>query len=139
MNKLKFTHHRFKRKIQRYALDILKTMSLNSQDLKTEHEAEAISICKRMIHMTDSELSMSPRTLKRFIVNDNKNTSIIIKNKSIYIYSNKYPYPTPISDRGYAFIVNIFDDEIENRREKTEKDIETGVKQSLKTIINNLI
>ena len=138
MSNLKLKYHKFKRIIQRFALKLLKSVSLNSQDLKKEHEAQAVSICKKMISMKDSELSMAPRSLKRFIINENKNTSIIIKNKSIYIYSNKYPYPTPISDRGYEFIVNIFDDAIEARREKTEKDIENGVNQSLKTIISNI-
>jgi hypothetical protein len=138
MEKLKLVHHKFKRRVQRFALNMLKSVSINQNDPKKEHEAEAISICKRLVNMSDSVLSMSPRTQKRFIINDSQNTSIIIKNGSIYIYSNKYPYPTPISDRGYNFIVNIIDNEIERRREYTEHKIEVSVKQSLKTIINNL-
>jgi hypothetical protein len=138
MEKLKLVHHKFKRRVQRFALNMLKSVSINQNDPKKEHEAEAISICKRLVNMSDSDLSMSPKTLKRFIINNKKNTSIIIKNGSIYIYSNMYPYPTPISDRGYLFIINIFDDEIERRRELTEHNIEISVKQSLKNIITNI-
>lgn len=138
VSKVSEKYHKFRRKVQRIGIRIYKLVSLSGVEEKVSYENEAISLTRKIIKMSDSELSMTPRTNKRFIINKRLDISIILKNHTIHIYDNKNPYPTQLSDKNYLYIINFFDDEVEKRREKLEKDIEQGVKNILISIFKKV-
>lgn len=138
-NNINTFYHKFKRKIQKIAINFYRKLNITSVEDKVSYEREALSLARHMIKHYDTELFMTPITNKRFVINDRLRINIIIKNKSIYIYENSYAYPTILSDKGYEHIINFYDQEIERRREKMELEIEEDIKISLKTILKRVI
>ena len=131
-------YHTFRRKVQKLGIKIHKLFNLSNLMEKVSYENEAISVCRQVIRMSDSELFMTPRTSKRIIRNSKLGINIILKNHTIHIYDNKIPYPTQLTEKAYEYIINFFDDEIEKRRENMENEIENDVKIVLKSMFKKI-
>ena len=140
MNLNSQTQHNIKRFFQRIALKSFKF--LNRQEDSREHsdyEKECFSICRELITKEESLLLMSPLSGKRYIKNDDFEIFIIIESNQIIIVNHHYSYNIDIWGRGRTHILNLFDHEVERRREEMEIEIRSNVKHSLGSIYSNLI
>ena len=97
------------------------------------------SICKYLISNQETILLISPISGKRYIRSDQSQLFIIIENHQITIVNHHYSYNIDIAGRSYERIAQIFDAEVEKRREQMETEIKANVKHSLSNIYKNLI
>jgi hypothetical protein len=137
MNKYK---HSFKRLCQKVGIKTIKLFNLEKLNKShIDHEGECITICKYLIPQKDTELLYSPTTGKRYIKSDEQQIFLILQMDQLTVVNHQYSYNINLHGSNvYDRICNIFDNEIEKRREFMEKEIYSNVKHSLSTIVKNL-
>jgi len=132
--------HKINRFFQRIAI---KATRLMNPDIgvgnKENFNIEVFSICKCLISNQETILLISPISGKRYIRSDQSQLFIIIENHQITIVNHHYSYNIDIAGRSYERIAQIFDAEVEKRREQMEIEIKANVKHSLSNIYKNLI
>jgi hypothetical protein len=106
---------------------------------KDNFNTESFAICKRLISKRETTLLISPISGKRYIKSDDNQLFIIIENYQLTIVNHQYSYNIDIQGKAYERIAQIFDAEVESRREGMEKEIRSNVKHSLSNIYNNLL
>jgi hypothetical protein len=104
-----------------------------------EEEIYAIQICQKLILNPNSKLTNAPISFKRFIKNDNNNMFIVINNRIISLINHVYCYNVYIeSTEHYLEICEIFDNEMEKRRQALEDEIKNNIQHSLKEILKKV-
>ena len=104
-----------------------------------EEEIYAIQICQKLILNPNSKLTNAPISFKRFIKNDNNNMFIVINNRIISLINHVYCYNVYIeSTEHYLEICEIFDNEMEKRRQALEDEIKNNIQHSLKEILKKI-
>jgi hypothetical protein len=131
--------HKLKRLCQKTALKLFKVINPKHDIPFNEYEKESISICKELIHQENSILLISPLSGKRYIESHDSQLFVIIELKQLTIVNHQYSYNINIWNKTYDLISNIFDVEVEKRRDKMENEIRSNVKHSLSNIYKNLI
>lgn len=131
-------NHKIKRFFQKITLKVIKIMNPHKPE-EGEYERESLVICKNLIIKDTSKLLISPISGKRYIKNDEKKIFIIIENRTLTIVNHNYSYNIELSVKSYDRLTNIFDNEVEKRRQKMEDEIRSNVKHSLTNIYNNII
>ena len=135
-----YIRHRIKRLFQRISINSQRRMMIENDKNrpKSPYSDEAFRLCKHFITRQDSSLSMSPDGTK-YISNVSENIDIIMKNNLIEIILNKtYPYDVILGNVDYHRIVRIFDNNHETRLKKREEEITSGVKRSLKNVLESI-
>jgi len=123
---------------------LLKTFVLSKDVLNPKHplrqeEIYCSKICLSLITNSESHLTMSPISQKRFIKNENKDIFIIIHNRLITIINNVYGYNLVMEDTElYHSILKKFDVVLERKRQNLENEMKNNIQNSLKTILNGL-
>jgi hypothetical protein len=132
--------HKINRFFQRIAIKATRLMNPDiGAGNKENFNIEVFSICKCLISNQETILLISPISGKRYIRSDQKQLFIIIENHQITIVNHHYSYNIDIAGRSYERIAQIFDAEVEKRREQMETEIKANVKHSLSNIYKNLI
>ena len=132
--------HKIKRFFQRIAIKATRLMNPDiGSGNKENFNIEVFSICKYLISNQETILLISPISGKRYIRSDQSQLFIIIENHQITIVNHHYSYNIDIAGRSYERIAQIFDAEVEKRREQMETEIKANVKHSLSNIYKNLI
>lgn len=105
----------------------------------TTEEKCSIEICKKLISKESSKLNFAPKSLKRFIKNDESDMFIVIYNRTIHLVNHVYSYNVYIesSDLLEELLEN-FDSELEKRRLELEKEITSNIQHSLQSILKRL-
>jgi hypothetical protein len=104
-----------------------------------EEEIYALEICKKLILSPNSKLTNAPISFKRFIKNDDYNMFIVINNRTISLINHVYSYNVFIeSHEHYIDIYEMFDNEMEKRRQELEDEIKNNIKHSLKEILKKI-
>jgi len=104
-----------------------------------EEEIFALEICKKLIVNTNSKLTNAPISFKRFIKNDDNNMFIVINNRTISLINHVYSYNVFIeSFEHYSDICELFDNEMEKRRQELEDEIKNNIQHSLKEILKKV-
>lgn len=129
--------HKIKRYLQKIVIRLIRLGSINTGAM-SEYELDAINICRKLVAKEDSVLLMSPISGKRYIKSDDGEIFIVFSDRFVDITNHQYNYNIHIGDKTMLKIRNLFDSEIERRREDMEREIKSNVKHSLKTIYNNL-
>lgn len=105
----------------------------------TQEEQYSIDICKELITRQSSKLSFAPKSLKRIIKNDESNMFILINNFTIHLINHVYSYNVYIESSDlYSELLEIFDSELERRREELEFEITSNIQHSLKNMLLKL-
>jgi hypothetical protein len=132
--------HVFKRLCQKIGIKTIKVFSLeNPNKSHIDHEGECITICKHLIPQSSTELLYSPITEKRYIKSDKQQIFLTLQMDQLTVVNHQYSYNISLQGSNvYKRICNIFDNEVEKRRELMEKEIYSNVKHSLSTIVKNL-
>ena len=106
---------------------------------KDNFEVESFAICKRLISKQETTLLISPISGKRYIKSDGNQLFIIIESHQMTIVNHQYSYNIDIAGKSFEKISQVFDAEVEKRREQMEADIRSNVKHSLSNIYKNLL
>ena len=107
--------------------------------LITHEEKSSVEICNKLIEKESSKLTFAPKSLKRFIKNDDLDMFIVIENRTVNLINHVYSYSVFIeNDELYSDLVDKFDEELENRRQELENEIKNNIQHSLETILKKL-
>jgi len=105
----------------------------------THEEKSSVEICNKLIEKESSKLTFAPKSLKRFIKNDDFDMFIVIENRTVNLINHVYSYSVFIeNDELYSDLVDKFDEELENRRQELENEIKNNIQHSLETILKKL-
>lgn len=105
----------------------------------TKEEECSIEICKKLIPKISSKLNYAPKSLKRFIKNDENDMFIVINNRTIQLINHVYSYTVYIeSTELWEGLIDFFDSELEKRRTELENEITNNIQHSLKSILERL-
>ena len=129
--------HKLKRFIQKQGIKIQKITD-PTRLVKSQHEKECVDICKKLIPLKETKLLITPLCPKKYIRNDELDIYVIIEGRHVNIINHVYSYSLVMEGRGMEIIMNMFNQELEFRREEFEKEITSNIKHSLKTISNNI-
>lgn len=102
-------------------------------------EKSSVEICKKLIEKTSSKLTFAPKSLKRFIKNDEYEMFIVIENRTINLINHVYSYTVYIENTElFLELIDKFDYELENRRQELETDIKSQIVHSLTNILKKV-
>ena len=107
----------------------------NTEQEKSIYERDCITICKKFIYQPDSVMLLTPISGKRYIRSEKNEIFIILDSHRVKIINHVYAYDVLMNDRSWNQIVNLFDSEVEKRRDEFEKQITSNIKSSLQKII----
>ena len=131
--------HKFNRFLQRSAIKMIRLMNPDVGSKNKDFDAESFAICKRLISKRETTLLISPISGKRYIKSDDNQLFIIIEGHQLTIVNHQYSYNIDIQGKSHERIAQIFDAEVEKRREHMEAEIRSNVKHSLSNIYKNLL
>jgi gas vesicle protein len=100
---------------------------------------ESFAIAKRLISKQETTLLISPISGKRYIKSDGNQLFIIIESHQMTIVNHQYSYNIDIAGKSFEKISQVFDAEVEKRREDMETEIRSNVKHSLSNIYKSLL
>jgi hypothetical protein len=104
----------------------------------TPIQTTAINICRRVMHLPESELLYAPMSQKRYIRNEELGIFIIIKDKQIDVVNHIYHYNVELPFNRINKIVRMFDTETELRRSTYEKQMMSQIGHSLSKILDSI-
>ncbi len=128
--------HKLKRFVQKSTIKAIR-ISTPPQE-KSEYERDAINICKKLISIPETILLLTPISHKRYIKNDESSIFVILEGRSIKVINHVYSYVVFLEDKSWHQLVDIFDNEVEKRRESFEKEITANIRHSLQNIYKNI-
>ena len=105
---------------------------------KSEYERDCIAICKKLISKEDTILLLTPISNKRYIRNEELQIFVILEGHKVKVINHVYSYTVFLEYKPWENIVVAFDNEVEKRREKFEKEIMSNIKHSLQNILQNI-
>lgn len=131
--------HKIKRFLQKVGIKLVKmTNPIDySTDAFNQYEMEAFFICKSLIKKPETVLLLSNQG-KKYIKSDDSQIFIIIKENQMNIINHQYSYNISLSGKAAKRIINLFDVELERRREEMESEIRSNIKHSLTNIYQSL-
>ena len=129
--------HRLKRFVQRQGIAIQK-MTDPTRLVKSQHEKECVDICRKLIPSKETKLLITPLSPKKYIRNDKLDIYVIIEGRHVNIINHVYSYSIVMEGKGMEIIMEMFNNELETRRQEFETEITSNIKHSLKTISNNI-
>lgn len=105
----------------------------------TKEEQTSVEICEKLILKDSSKLTFAPKSLKRFIKNDEHDMFIVIHDRTINLINHVYSYSVYIeSTELYTELLDKFDMELERRRQLLEDEIVNNIQHSLKNILKKI-
>ena len=130
---MKNLNHTFRRFLQKQTLELFRY--LNTEQEKSIYERDCITICKKFIYQPDSVMLLTPISGKRYIRSEKNEIFIILDSHRVKIINHVYAYDVLMNDRSWNQLIELFDNEVEKRREDFEKQITKNIKTSLQKII----
>ena len=128
--------HRLKRSIQKWYISLVRFSTPPPQ--KSEYERDCISICRRLIMKDDTILLFTPISNKRYIRNEDHQIFVILEGNHVKVINHVYSYTVFLEKSSWDSLVQVFDNEIERRREIFEKEITSNIKHSLQNILHSI-
>lgn len=130
--------HKLKRFIQKVGIKSTRMMNpINSEPLSTS-EREALIIFRKLLGDPDSELLTSPLSGKFYLRSPDRGMLLVLGVGNLSIVNHVYGYDVRLSQKSEKMLIDVFLNEVENRRKKMEEEYNKNIQHSLKTIIENL-
>ncbi len=126
--------HKLKRLIQKQYIKVYRS----STPKITTYEKDCVSICEKLIKKNETVLLLTPISNKRYIKNEEDQIFVILENYSVKIINHVYSYTVILGDKSWNSVVTLFDSEVESRRNKSEKEITSNIKYSIKKILEKI-
>ena len=128
--------HKLRRHFQKTTIKFIKISRPKIE--KSAYERDAINICRKLIAKSDSLLLLTPISNKRYIKNDKLGIFIILEGRSVQVINHVYSYTVFLDDKSWDKVSQIFDYEVESRREEFEKEITSNIRHSLQSISKSI-
>jgi hypothetical protein len=104
-----------------------------------EEVVTCTQILLKVLEYEDTELTYTPVSNKRFIVNDGRGMAITIENRVVHIINHIYSYSIYMEDNDcYGKVLKKFDEVSEKKKSELEQKITTNIKHSLNKILEGL-
>lgn len=133
---MKNLYHNFRRFVQRQTLKAFRYVQTDYD--KSVYENDSMMICKKLIHHKGSTLLLTPRSGKRYIKSEDSDIFIILDSHRVKIINHIYAYDIHMTDKTWTRLIDVFDTEVEKRREEYEKQITSNIQSSLKKIFTEI-
>ena len=133
---MKFSLHKLRRSIQKWYISIARLSTPPTQ--KSEYDRDCISICKKLIGKEDTILLLTPISGKRYIRNEEHQIFVILEGFNVKVINHVYSYTVFLEKNSWENLLNMFDGEVERRREIFEKEITSNIKHSLQNILKTI-
>jgi hypothetical protein len=128
--------HTLRRLIQKWSISAIRLVQVPEK--KSEYERDAVNICKKLIKLPDSVLLLTPISGKRYITHETQQISVILSASSIQIINHTYSYTVFLGDKQWQKLIDVFNEEVEDRRKVLEEEITSNIKHSLQNILVNI-
>jgi len=127
-------YKRFKVHLERYN----RKSTMKTYEEVELHEKTAFKICVKVISHKDSNFMIAPMSNKRYIHNETLSLFIIIDYGKVEITNHVFHYDVKLTSRDFDRIVYLYDNETEKRRNKTEIEVKSNIKNSLDSILKKI-
>jgi hypothetical protein len=107
-------------------------------DTPTPYEKTCFKICLKTIKHPNSNFMIAPVSDKRYIENKTMDLFITIDNGRVELTNHVYNYSVKLTNRDYARILYIFDNETEKRRLTYEDLVNSQIKNSLHNVLDRI-
>ena len=128
--------HKLKRAIQKWYISLVRLSTPPKQN--SEYERDCISICKKLIGKEETVLLLTPISNKRYIRNEEHGIFVILECHNVKVINHVYSYTVFLEKNTWENLLDIFDNEVERRREIFEKEITSNIKHSLQNILHSI-
>ena len=130
----------FKRLYKRIKVKMTKRMrkSIPSYEEVEPYEKTAFKICVKMISHPKSDFMIAPMSNKRYIINEELGLFVIIDFGKVEITNHVFHYDVKLSGRDYERITYLYDTETEKRRNLTEAEVKSNIKNSLLKVYDKI-
>jgi hypothetical protein len=130
---------RFYKRFKVYLTKLNRSSAMKTHEELELHEKTAFKICVKLISHEDSVFTIAPLTNKRYILNETLNLFIIIDYGRVEITNHIFHYDVKLSGRDFDRVLYLYDIETEKRRNTTEKEIKTNIKNTLDSIYKKIV
>ena len=112
--------------------------SLPSYEEVEPYEKTAFKICVKMVSHPKSDFMIAPMSNKRYIINEELSLFIIIDFGRVEITNHVFHYNVKLSNRDFERLIYLYDNETEKRRNLTEAEVKSNIKNSLLKVYDNI-
>jgi hypothetical protein len=140
LSRTNLTSHRLKRVVQRFAINVSRSLNITEYERieDSQSEREIIVLFKKMLNRADSELLISPISQKYYVKNDAKNLLIILNHNEVVIINHVFGYNIRVSQRSHKNLYDSFRLEVERRRAEMEESFKKNIKNSINSMIDEM-
>lgn len=130
--------HRVKRIKQKFYIWCKGIFNPQYKGEVNHQQSSAYLICKKLLEKPEAVLLMSALSGKRYIKLDNEQIFVIIDSHSVQIINHVYSYTIPMEGRILNKTLDVFDNRMEDIRNRMETDITSNIQKSLNQIKKDL-
>lgn len=130
----------FKRLYKRFKVKMAKRMrkTMPTYEEIEPYEKTAFKIVVKMISHKKSEFMIAPMSNKRYIINEELGLFVLIDFGRVEITNHVFHYNVKMSGRDFERITYLYDTETEKRRNLTEAEVKSNIKNSLIKVYNKI-
>jgi hypothetical protein len=130
--------HKVKRIIQKLGIYLVKKFHHAGREKLSKTEIEASILFRKLISDPKTDLLISPISSKYYLRNDDRKLLVVLGNMNISIINHIFGYDVSIPSYLQDNLKIIFNDEVENRRQKMEEEYRNNVRHNLQQVIKSL-
>lgn len=130
--------HKLKRIIQKLGIILIKKFYHAGREKLSKTEIEASIVFTKLISDPKTDLLISPISSKYYLRNNDRKLLVVLGNMNISIINHIFGYDVSIPSYLQDRLKSIFNDEVENRRQKMEEDYRNNVRHNLQQVIKSL-
>ena len=123
----------FKRLYKRFKVKMARRMrtSMPTYEEIEPYEKTAFKIVVKMISHKKSDFMIAPMSNKRYNINEELGLFVLIDFGRVEITNHVFHYNVKMSSRDFERITYLYDTETEKRRNITEAEVKSNIKNSL--------
>lgn len=130
--------HKLKRIIQKLGILLIKKFYHVGREKLSKTEIEASIVFTKLISDPKTDLLISPISSKYYLRNDDRRLLVVLGSMNMSIINHIFGYDVSIPSYLQDRLKSIFNDEVENRRQKMEEEYRYNVRHNLQQVIKGL-
>lgn len=134
INKIK----RFCKRLYVKLLILNRKYSYESRQPISQTQKMSMSIARKSIRHPDSQFLIAPISGKKYITNSVVDLFILFDKRALSITNHVYHYDIILSDRNWDKIIKMYDDKVEELRQKVEDQVMSQIEHSLENILKKV-
>jgi len=107
-------------------------------DIYMSNVRKCSTICRKLIHLEDSELIIAPISDKKYIRNDKLGIFVTMDGGQVTVTNHTYSYFIKLNKTQWDKLINFFRKEMEFRAMEIEKELESQINHSLDNIYSKI-